>query len=176
MKNWILAGLIALLSLPGVAQESELKEIPGYVDFGALDSVYGEPRVRINIGGFLLKFMINATKDDPEAAALMKGLKGVRINVYNTSGEVEPAMEQVARVRSVLQAENWEPIVQVKEIGEEVQVFIKAGQTGETMEGLTVMAVNGEEAVFVNLMGTIDPAKLGQVMEQLDVDVDVDGQ
>ena len=169
-RFWIV-GLAALLSFSVAAQEDELKALPGYVDFGQLDSVYGEPKVRINIGGFLLGFVAAAAKEDPEAAALMKGLEGVRISIYSTGGKVAPAMEHLTQVKTMLQGQNWEPIVQVNEQGEQVQIFMKAD--GEGMQGLTVMAVNGEEAVFLNILGSIDPDQLGKVMEQFDVDVGI---
>jgi hypothetical protein len=171
-KQWAAAILAAFISVAAVAQEDELKALPGYVDFGQLDSVYGEPKVRINIGSFLLGFVAAAAKEDPEAAALMRGLEGVRINIYSTAGEVAPAMEHLVQVKSMLQTQNWEPIVQVNEQGEQVQIFMKAD--GEGMQGLTVMAVNGEEAVFLNILGSIDPDQLGKVMEQFDVDVGIE--
>ncbi len=82
-----------------------------------------------------------------------------------------PAMEQINEVKRMLSAQNWEPIVQVNEEGENVQIFMKAD--GEGMQGLTVMAVDANEAVFLNILGSIDPNKLGEVMEQFDVDMDV---
>lgn len=167
----VVMALSMTVALPLAAQEDELKAMPGYVDFGSLEAVYGEPKVMVNIGGFLLNFMSQATKDDPETAALMEGLKGVRINIYSTDGETAPAMEQINSVRSMLTAQNWEPIVQVREEGQNVQIFMKAD--GEGMQGLTVMAVDGDEAVFLNILGSIDPEKLGQVMDQFDMDVDI---
>jgi hypothetical protein len=164
-----LMGVIAALAMPLAAQEDELKDMPGYVDFGSLEAVYGEPKVMVNIGSFLLGFMSQATKSDPEAAELMAGLKGVRINIYSTEGQVQPAMEQLNSVKSMLTSQNWEPIVQVKEDGENVQIFMKAD--GKGMQGLTVMAVDGNEAVFLNILGSIDPDKLGEVMNKFDVDV-----
>ncbi len=65
--------------------------------------------------------------------------------------------------------QDWEPIVQVRESGEEVQIFMKLD--AEIVQGLVVMAVDGEEAVFINIIGMIDPAKLEQVMNQFDVSV-----
>ena len=62
MKKWMIAVLSATLSLSAMAQQEELQELPGYVEFGELTSVYGEPKVMINIGGSLLKFMSAATK------------------------------------------------------------------------------------------------------------------
>jgi hypothetical protein len=45
---------------------------------------------------------------------------------------------------------------------------------GGNMEGMTVMVVDNEEAVFVNIIGQLNPAELGKVMESFDVDVDLD--
>ena len=172
MRTVIIAVLAALLSLSVSAQTADLKTQPGYVDFGEMNEIYGEPRVMINLGGSLLKLIAMASKDDPEAAELMQGLVGVRVSVYPTGGNLSPALEQVAKVRSLLESRNWEPIVQVKETDEEVQIFVKANET--VMEGIAVMAVNAEEIVFLNILGEIDPAKVGAVMERLNVDVDLD--
>lgn len=171
MNRWMIAILAATLSLTAMAQQEELKALPGYVEFGELSSVYGEPKVMINIGGTILKFMSAATKDDPVAAKLFKGLQGVRINVYSTAGQTGPAMEQLTKVKDILMNDDWEPIVQVKESDEEVQIFMKLD--GEAIQGLVVMAVDGDEAVFINILGMIDPSQLSEVMEKFDVDVDL---
>ena len=169
MKKWLTLLMAACLSFPLAAQESELETLPGYIDFGELTDVYGEPRVMVNINGFLLKFIAMASKDDPEAAAVLRNLEGVRVHVYDTKGLMAPAQEQIAAVRAVLQKLDWQPVVQVKESGEEVQIFMKANNGG--MQGLTVMSVNEEEAVFVNIIGDIDPSQLESVMSHLDVNV-----
>jgi hypothetical protein len=170
--TWLVAALTALLSFGAAAQEDELKALPGYVDFGELSAVYGEPKVMINIGGMLLGFVSAAAKDDPEAAEILRNLEGVRINVYEVGGETAPAMEHLREIKGLLKAQNWEPIVQVNEDDEQVQIFVKLD--GEGMQGLTVMAVDGEEAVFLNILGMIDPDKLSAVMDQFDVNVDVE--
>jgi hypothetical protein len=174
VKKWIVVFLAVFFSLSAAAQESDMKSMPGYVDFGVLDSVYGEPRVRINIGATLLKFMAAMSREDPEAAALMSNLEGVRINIYSTAGQMKPAQEQIARIKEILNKESWEPIVQVRENDEEVQIFINVDETG--MQGLTVMTVDAEEAVFINILGEMDPSKLGVVLKQLNTDVDIDAE
>jgi len=174
MKKWMktaLAGVLGLaLCLPVAAQEDALVGLPGYVDFGELSSVYGEPKVMINLGGSILRFVGGLSKDDPEAAALLEKLKGVRINVYTVDGNPDAALQKVSQVKSMLQSAKWEPIVQVNEDGEQAQIFIKL--VGDNMEGLTVMAVDEEEAVFINIIGQLDPAQLSQVMDNFDIDID----
>ncbi len=166
----LILGLV--LAAPANAQEDALKGLPGYVDFGELQGVYGDPKVMINLGGSILKFVGGMTKDDPETAALLDKLKGVRINVYSVDGNPDAALQKVSQVKSMLQSGNWEPIVQVNEEGEQAQIFIKF--SGDVMEGLTVMAVDAEEAVFINIIGQMDPAQLSQMMDNFDVDIDAD--
>ena len=170
MKKWIIGALAACLVAPALAQEDALKGLPGYVDFGELSAVYGEPKVMINIGGAILKFVGAATRDDPETSELMNNLKGVRINVYSVDGNPGAALEQLNTIKTSLQSSAWEPIVQVNEDGEQAQIFLKLN--GENMEGMTVMAVNDEEAVFINIIGTLDPEQLSAVMNRFDIDID----
>lgn len=169
MRKLAIGVFTMLLALSVVAQEDELKTMPGYVAFESLDEVYGEPKVRVNVGGFLLSLMSKAAKNDPEAAAVLEGLEGVRINVYSTGGEVAPAIDQLQNAKNMLSNQNWEPIIQVNEDRQNVQVFIKAN--GEGVQGLTVMAVDADDAVFVNILGSIDPENLGAIMDQFDVDL-----
>lgn len=173
--KWIMTTLLAgFLSAATWAQSTSMESMPGYFDFGSLDAIYGEPRVMINIGGPLMTLLTAAAaaSEDPEAAALMKGLEGVRVNIYDTAGNTEPARAKMLDAKAALQAEHWQPIVQVKEEGEDVQMFTRLD--GEVMQGMAIMVVNDEEAVFLNILGNIDPAQVGKVMDQLNVGVDVD--
>jgi len=174
VKKMLSVFLVALLSVPALAQQWDFESMPGYIDFGSLDAIYGEPRVMINIGGPLMKLMAAAaaSSNDPQASALMRDLEGVRVNIYNTAGNTQPALAQMNQAKAALQAEQWMPIVQVKEDGEDVQMFSKI--EGDLMQGMAIMVVNQEEAVFLNILGSIDPAQVGSVMKQLHVDVDVD--
>ena len=73
-------------------------------------------------------------------------------------------------VKSDLQSDDWEPVVQVNDGGEHVQIFLKIN--GDVIDGLVLMAVDSEEAVFINVLGSLDPMQLSQVMENFDVDID----
>jgi hypothetical protein len=176
MKYLITIALSVLLSASVWAQSAELESMPGYVDFGSLNAIYGEPRVMINIGGPLMQ-LLRATarhSDDPGAAAMMQDLEGVRVNIYDIGGNQAPALEQMGQAKAALEARQWQPFVQVKEDGENVQMFTKV--EGEKMQGMAIMVVNDEEAVFLNILGEIDPAHVGRVVDQLNVGVDVDGE
>jgi len=169
MKNWTALFLAACLSFPVSAQETDLSQLPGFINFASLSEVYGEPRVMINISGFLLKFMAMAAKDDPQASEVMRNLQAVRVNVYNTAGIMTPALEQIANVKAMLNKDGWQPVVQVTKDSEEVQIFMKGNETD--MQGLTVMTVDAKEAVFINILGEIDPSQVSSVMNRINVDL-----
>jgi hypothetical protein len=170
--RWGLAlGLGAVLAFPALAQEDALKAFPGYVDFGELNSTFGEPTVQISIGASLLSLVATlSAQEDPEAAELFKKLNGVRVNVFETEAMAEGAVDLVKDISGKLGESGWESVVTVNSADEQVRVFMKIN--GETVDGITVMAVEESEAVFVNVIGNINPAELERVMKNFDIKLD----
>jgi len=166
----LLIGLISMLALPAVAQEDALKGFPGYVDFGELNSMFGEPSVQIAVGGTLLGFVsaLSAEKN-PETAELFKRLHGVRVSVFENPSVTEAAIDYVKTVSSKLSQQGWESVVTVNSVDEQVRVFMKFN--GENVEGITVMALEEDEAVFVNVIGDLKPDELGKVMDSFDIEM-----
>lgn len=174
IRKWLrlglAAGLGALLALPAMAQEDALKAFPGYVDFGELNSIFGEPTVQISIGESLLGLVSTlSAEEDPEAAELFRKLNGVRVNVFETTGMAVGAIDLVKDISAKLSTQGWESVVTVNSADEQVRVFMKLN--GETVDGITVMAVEDTEAVFVNVIGNINPAELERVMDNFDVNI-----
>jgi hypothetical protein len=158
------------VALPVIAQTDELRDEPGYVDFGEMSAAYGEPKIEINIGSALLGFVgALADDDDPEVAAIFDKLKAVRVNVYKVD-DATAAIDHISDVASELKSRSWIPIVTVRDEGEHVRIFVK--MTGDKIDGLTVMAAeDDDEAVFINVIGEIDPDDLSKVTDTLDIDL-----
>jgi len=166
----LLMSLAAMLALPVMAQEDALKTFPGYVDFGELNAIFGEPTVQIAVGESLLGLVgALSASQDPEAAELFKRLNGVRVSVFETSQMADGAVDYVKDVSSQLSNLGWESVVTVNSADEQVRIFMKINN--DRVEGITVMAVEEDEAVFVNVIGSINPAELGKVMENFDIDL-----
>jgi hypothetical protein len=173
--NWFRRGLAlclgAVLALPAIAQEDALKDLPGYVDFGELSSIFGEPTVQISIGESLLNLVgALSAEEDPEAAELFRKLKGVRVNVFESETMAEGAVDLVKDISAKLNDQGWESVVTVNSADEQVRIFMKISE--DRVDGITVMAVEETEAVFVNVIGDINPAELERVMDNFDVDMD----
>ena len=149
LRNKFVIGLFCtLFTLPVIAQEDELKDLPGYVDFGDLSLTYGEPKITINLGGTMLNFVgMMSSSESPETSEMISKLKGIRVQIYSIEENAEVARNQCGDTRSSLKSSGWEPIVQVHEDDEQVLGYRKA--IDGHMEGMTVMVVEEEEAVFV---------------------------
>jgi hypothetical protein len=171
MKTLFTGVLCALVSMPVLAQEDELKDLPGFIDFGDLSSAYGEPKISINIGGTLLQFVgLMSEESNPETSEMMSQLKGVRVFGYPIEQDPSVAKKKFSEVKSNLKSKGWEPVVQVNEDDEQVLIYMK--MNGSSMEGMTVMTVDDEEVMFINIIGKLDPKQLGKVMDGLNVDID----
>jgi hypothetical protein len=173
MSKFVIGLFCTLLALPAMAQEDELVDLPGYVDFGDLSATYGEPKITINLGGTMLNFVgMMSSSESPETSEMISKLKGIRVQIYSLDENVDAARDQFGKTKSSLKSSGWEPIVQVNEDDEQVLVYMKS--IDGNMEGMTVMVVDEEEAVFVNVIGQLNPAELAQVMDKFDVNVDLD--
>lgn len=172
LKKALLAGAAFLLAAgSALAQEDALKGYAGYVDFGELTDIFGEPTVQIAVGESLLGLVSSlSAKEDPEAAALFKRLKGVRVNVFEDTGALAEGVDYVKSVSDKLRGAGWESVVTVNSADEQVRIFMKIN--GDRVEGITVMAVEETEAVFVNVIGDLNPEELEKVMDNFDVSVD----
>ncbi|MGB5487428.1 MAG: DUF4252 domain-containing protein [Lysobacterales bacterium] len=173
MNKFVIGLFCTLLALPALAQEDELKNLAGYVDFGDLSATYGEPKITINLGGTMLNFVgMMSSSESPETSEMISKLKGIRVQIFSIEENTDAARDQFSETKSHLKSSGWEPIVQVNEDDEQVLVYMKA--IDGNMEGMTVMVVDEEEAVFVNVIGQLNPAELAQVMDKFDVNVDLD--
>jgi len=167
--------MTAMLALPAMAQEDALKAFPGYVDFGELNSIFGEPTVQISIGASLLGLVGSlSASEDPETAEMFKRLNGVRVNVFENQQIPAEGLDFVKDISAQLSDRGWESVVTVNSEDEQVRIFMMIN--GDQVEGITVMAVEESEAVFVNVIGNINPAELEKVMSNFDVDLDGDDE
>jgi Domain of unknown function (DUF4252) len=162
------------IAAPANAQETSLESEPGYVHFSDLAKEYGEAKVEINLGGAMLGFVSSMAKnDDPKMAEVISKLKGVRVRIFDTKGNLGPALDEVNRVSKILKKNDWQAIVSVKEKEEQVRIYSKL--TEGVMDGLMVMVANNKsnETVFINIVGAIDPAQIGAVAKSLNVDMGI---
>lgn len=146
---------------------------PGYVDFGKLPAAAaGGETVEVNITSGLISIAAKlAEKSEPDVAELLRGLHGVRVNVIGVSDENRADIEnRIKSVRTTLDGQGWQRVVNVQNKGEDVGVYVKT-RGDEAIEGIVVTVLNaGHEAVFVNVVGDIKPEKIAKLADEFDIE------
>lgn len=158
---------LAFTSVSAVAAD------PGEIDFGPLlAGAVGTKTVEINLPEPLLAFAATIAKgQDADAAALIKDLKHIRVNVLGLDDKNRADISaRVQKIRTELAAKGWLRAVNVQDNGDDVAVLIKLGN-GSAIEGLAVTVLSrNNDAVFVNIVGNIDPARIAAIGERYGID------
>ena len=144
----------------------------GKVQFTDLSAFYGAPAVEINLNQALLA-MVTAFSNgqDPELSKMLNKIEEVNVRVYNLNKSPDKAVQALQSLDKTLRTNQWQPIVTVNEENEKVSILARTSQG--IMDGIVVMVVPleqvGGEAVFINIVGEIDPAQLSKVTKALNV-------
>jgi hypothetical protein len=142
----------------------------GYANLDSLGVFDTDRELALSIGPTLIRVATWALdEDEPETAALLRSLDGVRIRIYEIDGDPARVAARIQRMSAHLRKDRWEPVMLVQDEGEETHMLIR--QRGERILGLTLITSDGHsEAVVINVMGDIRPEHFGDVMVALDVD------
>ena len=175
MHCWSTAVLmiVFVLAAPPVRAQDALRAEPGYVDFAELDGWFdAEPKLEVNVKGALLELVAEASAEsNPDAHALLANLKAVQVRGFDASREqLEMVRERGSSLARSLERRGWETVVRVREDHEFVNVFVKLD--GREISGLMVMVADEmqDEAIFVNVVGDLDPKEIGRLGRTLDID------
>jgi hypothetical protein len=170
MKNILQLG--AAIASISVATMNAATADAGYVDFGRFSPSAGAEFVEVNVNSNLIAMVTSfATKNEPEVAEVLKGLKGIHVNVLGMNDENrEDIHKRIDSVRAQLDKGGWERIVTVMKDKDDVGVFMKT-RGGQAVEGVVVTVIQGDgHAVFVNVVGDIQPEKLATVGERFNIE------
>jgi len=141
----------------------------GFADLESLGMSDTDRVLSLSIGPALLHFAASHINDDPETKALLKGLDGVRIRIYEIDGDAGRVAGRINIMSTHLQEDGWEPVMLVKEGNETAHMLLR--MANDQVCGMTVLVSDGEtEAVVINLMGEIKPQQFSDVMVALDVE------
>ncbi|MEK7795598.1 MAG: DUF4252 domain-containing protein [Candidatus Hydrogenedentota bacterium] len=180
------AGFAATIFCAAALAQTDYKSMPGYIDFNAAD-VFGaaEPMVEIMIEKPMLDMMTaamkGADKDGAEIAKLTEGLQLVRVHVYQIKPEESQTVkDKLDALVKALNGQGWATGMSMRsnenpDRPERVSVLMKTA--GDKMSGMAVVVSGGTDAVFVNVVGELDPAAIGTLLSSGfmgDMDLDFD--
>src|SRR5690606_7903798 len=104
----------------------------------------------------------------PDTAEMIDALQRLRVRVYESLDDPDAVAAFVDRASEALERDGWHRVVFVQDGEERVRVYSRLG--GQRLEGLTILVLDSEEAVFVNIVGPIDPEQLGRVTGAIGLD------
>jgi hypothetical protein len=175
MKSALRSTLLAAACAAGLALSASFAAAatPGEIDFGPLlAGTSSTKNIEVNLPEPLLNFAATIAKcQDADAAALIKDLKQIRVHVLGMDDKNRADLTtRVQKIRSDLAEQGWLRAVNVQDNGDDVAVFFKISRSS-AVEGLVVTVLDrNNEAVFVNIVGNIDPARIAAIGEKYGID------
>jgi hypothetical protein len=166
----IISASAMLLAVPVQAADS-FDSNPGYIDFSKYISVSAEDsKVEVNIKGPLLKLAASIVEGQNEdVSKLLESVQLVRVHVYEVDDENrEQFAESVQAISQSLKDQNWEQLVTVKDGDENVAVFANM-PTEDSIAGIVVSVSEGDEAVFVNIVGDVSFESIAELGKKLNI-------
>lgn len=142
----------------------------GYANLDSPGMSETDRKMTISLGPTVLWFAARFIDDEPETQALMRSLDGVRIRIYEVDedGDTGKIANNFDRMGGKLLNDGWDPVLLVREEGELTQMYMKS--SGNHISGLTIVSVDDEDIVVINVMGDIDPVYYKDVMLALNVE------
>lgn len=163
MKKYLMVLVMGLVSIAVAANDvDDLEHILGV-----------EADVKISLGAGMLGLANMFTKDDPEAQAVLSGLRDISISVYELDGNENNADlgDWIQNTLKRLTRNGVEEIVKVSDGDERVHIMAKV--TGSLLSDLSILVYEpGDEFVYISMDGDIDVANLKQVTGNFDIDID----
>lgn len=162
----------ALLALPALAAAGD----PGRLqmpDFSAL-SKKARQSVDISLDPSLLHLAGIAIDDDGDANSqavgdLVRGLKGIYVRSYTFDQPGAYSKADVDAVLAQLLAPGWQAVVSTHDLKEGSKVDIYLRRAGDKTDGVAIIAAQPRELTIVNIVGSIDLAKLARLQGQFGV-------
>jgi hypothetical protein len=157
--------LLAALLAVGAASNVFAQD---FFDFGTIPGVPAEPSVEVDLDSAMLSFVSQAAEASGTATAgALDGLKNVRVRVYEELTDPNAVAAFVDKSSTALDRAGWKRAVYVADDEDKVRMYVRT--EGQDISGMTLMVLDDEEAVFINIDGTIDPAQLGRLARMVGV-------
>lgn len=179
----LLAALLPLaFTLPLLAQaptarrpevEKPVTEHPGFVTFDDVERLFGDDALEIHISvkDAMLRLVAAATRQsEPDLAQMIGGLRAIEVMVYNIDdqGGRSRVRQAITDTAGRLRRAGWEPAIDIRLEDSGGFLYFRFQQSDNPV-GLAGIFLDGKEAVFINIVGTIDPALLGRLAARFNI-------
>lgn len=161
---WLAAPVAALLS--SVALAAAPAAPPGLLVLPEFEGLAKRASESVNISldtallGLAASFLDSSQPEDAATKELIGGLKGIYVRSYTFDEDFAYPTAQVERVRAQLTGPGWQRLVEVDNAKERTHVDIYVCADHGIAQGLAIISIEAREFTIVNIVGSIDLAKL----------------
>ncbi len=164
MKNIVLS-MILIIGLVSFAAKAN--------DVDELEKILGvEADVKITLGPGMLGLANLFTKDEPEAQAILAGLRDLSISVYELKDSVD-ATKLAGWLQTTVDSLSRKGLLEIVKIADgDERVHVLAKVNGTKLSDITVLVYTpGDEFVYISMDGDIDANKVQQVTKNFDINI-----
>ena len=156
---------------------SNIESKPGYAKLTMPSWFTTDTIVSLNLGPsgikpvrWLINSAINASGNELELSeklllSLMQDLQGVQLRIYEVDNNRLVFEQAIDASMKTLKQDNWQTLMTVREESNRV-VVMQSGEEG-IISGLSVLVSTPENAVFINLMGQINPESIALIADSI---------
>jgi len=158
--SWQSVILLTALSATAWAQQIPLEGLEKKFAGKTTETV--EVNLDGNMLGLAMRFLDDKDPDQAKAKRILADIKAIYVRVWKFEKQVEYTNADLEAVRS--QLKGWSKVVDVrsaKQQGDNAGVYMQLA--GDKIQGLVVLAADGNELTLVNLVGSMDPANLREL-------------
>jgi len=159
-----------MLSLSACGVSGNLRSDPGFAAFKSPGILDTDRKFALSLGPLPLRLARAVMDEDPEITALLRGLKAVRIYIYDIDADSERVKRRLELTATELTEQGWMPIITVREDEGLISALVKMDHENQ-IRGLVVIAQDRSELILVNLIGQIRPEMFSVYMAELDISV-----
>jgi len=129
--------------------------------------------VNVSIGRWPLRLAAHVLEnsenpEDREVEAILNRLKSVQIHSFKFAADGQFDDAEVDALRNQLSAPGWNALAKIRQHGpaaENVDIYVSMEH--EIINGLAIIASGPRELTVVNIVGSVDPAKLAMLSNRL---------
>jgi hypothetical protein len=159
------AALTLLVSSNGLGQTLQIPEQIERLGPKARETV------NITLDGSLLQlasqFMSSTDKDQAKIKNIISKLRAIQVRTFEFDKEAQYSDADLAPIRSQLRSPGWSRIVESRNDGEHVEIFVK--QDKDKMGGLVILSAERKELAIVIIDGSIDLRELSSLGGQFGI-------
>jgi hypothetical protein len=105
---------------------------------------------------------------DHEIQEVLHGVKSIYIRSFKFAADHQYSTSDIDAIRNQLSAPGWSALARIRQHGEDANnVDIYLSTDHEVVNGLAIIASGPRELTIVNIVGSVDPAKLARLSNRL---------